>query len=119
MGYLTQKGGKTLAYQQEGGGRPLTRTKPVHRITLEVSLDDWQYITKANSNRTQWINQAIQAKREREEEIFLDLGSEVREEIERQAKKQGVSVEEYQRLALIHAAVHRLDIKSLMKGGNR
>lgn len=53
--------------QPKSGGRPITRTEGVKRVTIEISPDDWRYISEVAQNRTKWIIEAIKEKREREQ----------------------------------------------------
>jgi len=53
--------------QQEKRGRSKPRTPGTYqRVTLELPIDLWQYITQRTDNRTAWIKEAITEKRDRE-----------------------------------------------------
>lgn len=55
--------------QVKAGGRQATRTEPFKRITIEIPVEDWDYITgKSRDNRSEWIRRAIKREREREEQ---------------------------------------------------
>ena len=58
----------TEQQEERGAYRPVTRTAPIKRVTVELFQDDWDYITRKSKNRTKWINEAIKEKREREEQ---------------------------------------------------
>ncbi len=50
------------------GGRPVMRAEGVKRITLELPQELWEYITSVSpANRTRWLIDAAQEKREREQ----------------------------------------------------
>lgn len=54
--------------QKHPGGRPAKRP-PVQRVTLELPVDLWEYITSVSpANRTKWLIDAANEKREREEQ---------------------------------------------------
>lgn len=59
--------------EKRGAYRPAERTEPVKRLTLEISQDDWDYITRVSPNRTKWINEAIKAKRKAEESVHRSV----------------------------------------------